>query len=300
MIVIPPLQISETMFTSSIAEPGAGETLWAAATAYAYPTKVYRPTTHKIYQSLSTTATVDSVTPELSIFADSPKWVELSSTNKFAMFDMLRNGGSTATSSISVTITPNQRIDAIAIIGMENVSNILITAVYGSGTSIQLENKTNSYTSSGVTKYYNNYIKVDLAPYYNIVITITLTGTGTINSGNVVLGVYEPLGSSQRGIAVDTINFSTVDRDLYGGAVLVQRRNVPSISVKTLIDRGRVNRAAQVREYLNAKPAIWSGLDQNVSDAYYDSLLILGFYKTFTIDISNPLMATINLELEEI
>jgi hypothetical protein len=290
------------MFTSSIAEPSAGETLWVQANQYAYPTKVYRQQTHKIYQSLSTILTQDNTAPELSIFADSPKWVEISSTNKFAMFDMLRNGGSSATNSISIVVTPNQRIDAISIIGMENVSNILITANYGVGSAsnVQIENKANSYTSNGVTKYYSNYIKVDIAPYYNIEVTITLTGTGTIKSGNVVFGIYEPLGFSQRGIAVDAINFSTVDRDLYGNAALVQRRNVPKITLQTLIDRGRVNRAAQVREYLNAKPAVWSGLDQKVSEDYYDSLLIMGFYKTFTIDISNPFMATINLDLEEI
>jgi hypothetical protein len=141
---------------------------------------------------------------------------------------------------------------------------------------------------------------LDLQPYYGLVITITLTGTGTIKCGNCILGTYENIGFVQRGASVDTINFSTVDRDLYGNATLIQRRNIPKISTSLIVDNTKINKVAKLREYLNAKPAVWSGLDQSVSDSYYESLLVLGFYKNFTINIDNPIAITINLELEEI
>lgn len=299
MIVIPPITIAESMFTSTIAEPSSGETLWNPATSYITPTRVYRAETHKIYESTSITSTVDSTVPELSIYNTAPKWVEISSTNKFAMFDALRNVKSYASSSMVVTITLNQRIDALALLGLENVSNILITTTY-SGTTLTLVNKSNSYVSNGITLYYPSYLALDIQPYYGLVVTITLTGTGTIKCGNCILGTYENIGFVQRGASVDTINFSVVDRDLYGNATLIQRRNVPKISISLIVDKSRINKIAKLREYLNAKPAVWSGLDQSVSDSYYESLLVLGFYKNFTINIDNPIAITINLELEEI
>ncbi len=300
MIVIPPITVSsEKIVSSSIAEPSSGEVVWSAATGYAYPQKVYRAETHKIYQSLSATSTVDSTTPELSIFSSTPKWAEVASTNRFAMFDTKNNIPSYATNSITVSVKPGQRIDALALLGMENVSNILVTATYPAGTTT-IENKDNSYTVNGTTSYYKNYLKLDLIPYYDVTINITLTGTGTIKLNQFIIGIYENIGSTQRGISADVINFSTVDRDLYGNASLVQRRNVPKISVNLMLDKTRVNKVAKVREYLNAKPAVWSGLDQTVQDDYYDSLLILGFYKTFNINIDNPIIVSVSLELEEI
>jgi hypothetical protein len=299
MIVIPPITMTESMFTSTIAEPSSGETLWNAATSYISPTRVYRVQTHKIYESTSTTSTVDSTVPELNIYATIPKWIEVSSTNKFAMFDTLRNVKSYANNNIVVTITLDQRIDALALLGLDNVSNILITTTYG-GTTLTLVNKSNSYVSNGITLYYPSYLALDLQPYYGLVITITLTGTGIIKCGNCILGTYENIGFVQRGASVDTINFSTVDRDLYGNATLIQRRNVPKISTSLILDNTKINKVTRLREYLNAKPAVWSGLDQSVSDSYYESLLVLGFYKNFTINIDNPIAITINLELEEI
>jgi hypothetical protein len=299
MIVIPPLTLTATMLTSTIAEPSAGETLWNPATSYVAPTRVYRAETHKIYESVSVTGTVDSIVPELSIYATAPKWIEVSSTNKFAMFDTLRNVKSYATSSIVVVLNPTQRIDALALLGLENISQILITTSYG-GVSATIVNKNNSYVVDGITAYYPSCITLDIPPYYNVTITITLTGTGTIKCGNCVVGIYENIGIIQKGIAADAINLSTVERDLYGNATLIQRRNIPKISATLIADKGIINKVGRLREYLNAEPAVWSGLDQSTTDSYYEALLILGFYKNFTINIDNPIAITINLELEEI
>lgn len=299
MIVIPPLTLTASMTTSTIAEPSSGETLWNPATSYVAPTRVYRAETHKIYESVSVTGTVDSMVPELNIYSTVPKWIEVSTTNKYAMFDTLRNVKSYATSSIVVVLNPTQRIDALALLGMENVSQILVTTTY-SGTTNTIINKNNSYVSNGITEYYPSCITLDIPPYYNVTITITLTGTGTIKCGNCVIGIYENIGAIQNGITADAINFSTVERDLYGSANLIQRRNIPKISATLLADISKTNKISKLREYLNAKPAVWSGLDQSTTDSYYEALLIIGFYKNFTINIDNPIAITINLELEEI
>ena len=299
MIVIPPISITESMLNSSIAEPSSGETLWNAATSYISPNRVYRAETHKIYESTSITSTVNATVPELSIYTTAPKWIEISSTNRYAMFDTLRNVKSYATSSVVVSVTLNQRAGSLALLGLENVSNILVTTTY-LGTTTTLVNKNNSYVSNGTTLYYSSYIDLNLQPYYGLIVTITLTGTGIIKCGNCILGTYQNIGYTQKGVSVDTINFSVVDRDLYGNATLIQRRNIPKISASLIIDKSEINKIAKLREYLNAKPAVWSGLDDSVSDSYYESLLVLGFYKNFTINIDNPIAITINLELEEI
>jgi len=65
-------------------------------------------------------------------------------------------------------------------------------------------------------------------------------------------------------------------------------------------DKSSVNRIRAVRDALNGKPAVWSGLDDNTEDGYFEMLLILGFYKKFSINAAHHEQAEVQLELEEI
>jgi hypothetical protein len=95
-------------------------------------------------------------------------------------------------------------------------------------------------------------------------------------------------------------NFSRIEREFDGTAVLVQRRSIPKINAQLFADKTLTNKIRAARTELNAVPTVWSGLDDLSTDDYFDALLILGIYKRFEIDVAYPNQTLINLELEEI
>lgn len=261
---------------------------------------------HRVYESLQASNTGHH--PLLA--ASSTWWIDVGPTNKWAMFDLSRNTQSSIASPLTVVITPGQRVNSIALLGLiANNYSITATSVSGGGSV---------YSASGalatriVTDWYDyffqtfttlpNIIKFDIPPYSDIIITITLTtSTAGVNvqCGSCVLGTNINLGTTQYQAVSDVINFSTIDRDIFGNATLVPRRNVPKTVQKVFSNKTLIRKITALRDSLNASPAVWSGLD-DITDDMADALLILGIYKTFSINLDQPTAAIIDLELEEI
>lgn len=275
--------------------------IWLPASAYIAGDQVFRAETQKLYESLSPTSTVDSTLPEVSITMAAPLWREVGYINKYKMFDYTRNQTTNSIGSLSVTLTKATRIGAVGLVGMSEVSNIKIEQYIG-GSWSTLHNVSNSYVQDSETKYYATRVFGDIPPYYNTPIRIILTASGTsttLSIAYLMLGFVEDIGKIQNGLSVDAINYSKVDRDIYGNTSMVRRRNVPRISGNTLLDPTQVDRVAALRDKLNAMPALWLGVD-SVNDIYYNSLAIVGFYRTFSFALDNPVAVQTTLEIEEL
>lgn len=300
MIVIPPITITPAMLTSSsIAEPdtSVGEVVWVSGTTYAVGDIRILVSTHKKYTRVS--AGAGTIPPDLDLV----NWVESGPTNKWAMYDVYRNTATTYTGAFSTVLTPNIRADSIAIMGMR-VPDITVNVTSG-GTNIY------SYTATLINRnvldyydyffldfsYKDNIVLQGVPPTIDSIITISSSGTGSISS--VVLGVSQYIGYTQRQHSNDALNFSVIDRDSFGNSILTPRRSVPKTSQKLIIKKIDVPRVINIRESLNAKPAVWLGLKDD-SEGYFDSLLILGIYKDFTLSLDYPEFASCTLELEEI
>lgn len=303
MIVIPPLEInSNHLISSTIAEPDTGEpALWNAGSSYSVGNLVRRAQTKKIYESLSVTPTIDSAEPEVSIYATAPKWREVGFINRYKMFDYTRNDSSTGSNTLNVQVSLPQRIDSVALVGMSNIDTIVVELVYSGGTYV-IYNGSNNYVEDSVTKYYETRTFFNIPPFLNGTLHVTLTapgGTGTISVKYLVVGQEEDVGLLQNGLTVDAINFSKVDRDTYGNSTLIRRRNVPKIRGSLALEPKVVDRVSVLRDSLNAKPALWIGID-STTNSYYNSLVILGIYKVFSFNIDNPVQVLADIEIEEI
>lgn len=269
-------------------------------TTYAADDYAQDNTNHLIYKSLAAGNLGNALT-------DTTKWVEIGPTNKWAMFDMLRNTATSVPSSMTVVITPGQRVNSIALLGM--VANSAQITVTSGGSTVFDE--TIDLNTREVVSWYQYFFEpfstqpslalFNLPPYTNAVITVTLTATsGNVECGVLAIGTYEFIGTVQFDAQSDVLNFSTVERDFAGNtSVMVQRRNVPKTFQDIVLAKSKVNRVRDLRNALNGSPAIWSGLDDSSHD-YFESLLIAGFYKKFTINLRHPEHAVIALELEEI
>ena len=299
MIVIPPITITPAMLlSSSIPEPDAsvGEVVWVSGTTYAALAKVVVVAQHKVYQRVI--AGAGTTSPEL----DTTNWVEVGPTNKWAMFDTFRNTASTFTTSTTISIQPNQRINAIAVMGA-HIPDISVTITVGADT---VYTYSADMVSRDVADYYDYFfadfafqqslLLLDIPPVRTGIINITAS-EGSISS--VVLGTQEYLGYTQQGHTNDALNFSLVDRDLYGNVSLVQRRSIPKTTQTLIVPKEAVPNVLRIREQLKASPAVWSGLT-NSNEGYFNALLILGIYTNISLTLDYPEYATCTIDLEEI
>ncbi|RRN62783.1 hypothetical protein [Caulobacter sp. 602-1] len=303
MRALPPITITPAILTSTTcAEPSAGEAVWSAGTTYAVGDRVINTTSHRVYESLK----ASNVGKDPALVANATWWLDVGPTNRWAMFDLLRNTGTSAASPLTVVLTPGKRVDAIGVVGI--VADTVAVTVTVSGATVYtasanlLKRPTSGWYDYfyGAFRYRQEFARFDLPPYTNAVITITLTrANGSVTCGGVVLGSSVYLGATQHQAESDALNFSKIDRDDFGTATLVPRRSVPRTVQALRCRKTDVDRILQLRDDLNAVPALWSGLDDQES-GYFSALLIVGVYKRFTISMDQPEDALISLELEEV
>jgi hypothetical protein len=294
------------MVTSTVAEPDTGEVLWNAANSYAIDDVVIRTTTHKKYINIQ--AGVNATLPEVDAALDEPtRWIETGSTNRFAMFDTLRNTQTETTSPLSVVLVPGNRVNSIGILAME-AEEITIRVANGYE---EIYTYTENLNTREVLSWYDYFfepfsntagiVKYDLPPFTAGNITITLTSTtGTVKCGAVIIGNNTDLGRVEYGARVSGTNFSRIEREFDGTAVLVQRQTKPKVNGTTFFNKNQTNKILAIKQTLNAVPTVWSGLDDDNTDGYFDGLLILGIYKLFDVDIAYPENAKLDFEIEEL
>ena len=274
--------------------------VYSGGVTYALGDRVLDAINHLTYESLI----AGNVGQALTLVA---KWLPLGPSNQRAMFDLKRNTATVVPGSLTAVITPGVRVDSLMLSGM--VANAATLDVTVAGANVY----TRSYNlnTREVLDWYDYYfapfstqpslIEFDLPPYTDAVITVTLTATsGNVECGACSIGTYVFIGDVEYEAESDSLNFSTVERDFDGGtSVMIPRRNVPRTVQSIFVDKSRVNRVRALRNALGGAPAIWSGLVDS-GDGYFESVLIVGFYKRFSINLKHPTMAVIGLELEEI
>jgi hypothetical protein len=301
MLVIPPITIGDLqLISSTVSEPDAGETAWDAATAYAIGDKAILVSTHRVYQRLVAGTTATS--PD----QDSENWSDIGATNKWAMFDLLRSAGTTGPTPLTVIIAPGQRVNALALVGLD-ADEVTIEMVSGGATVYSVTEDLNLREVTTWSDYFfepfsfrQTMIRLDLPAFSGAQITVSISkAAGDVTCGGLIVGKSVELGETVQNPVSDVLNFSTIDRDIFGNAILVQRRNVPKTTQTAICDRAAVDKIRAVRDELNAVPAVWSWLDDETSDAF-ESGVICGVYKSFSITFDQPFTATIQLEIEEV
>lgn len=302
MRVIPPLDITDSnLVSSSVPENDYPE--WVAGTTYALGDKVILASTHKIYESVQAGNTGHAPTDETE--AIPVWWLDLGFTNRWKMFDLYRNTQTAAAGYIEVEVEPGQRIDSVALVGLAG-DTVTITMV---SDNVVVYQKVISLTIRQTSTWYDYFFEsfgvlpavaaFDLPPFTNAFITVRIDGALGAACGSIVFGKSEYLGEVELQAVSDALNFSVVERDAFGNSTLVPRKSIPKTNQTLLADKLTTNKLILLRNDLNAKPAVWSGLDDS-TDGYFNALLILGYYRQFLISLEYPEHTLVQLELEEI
>lgn len=305
MNVIAPFPILDAHLVSSNAtEPAAsGETLWASAGTYALGDRRIRTTTHRIYEALVAHAGRTAL-PEV----DTAYWLDAGPTNLWAMFDLYRNSATVLVSPLTLTLAMARRVNSLALMGMDADAatvQLLVgaTVVYSNTQSLILRRTLNATDYCfGEFRYKPSVVLFDLPPITGarIVITLTRGGGGTVRLGAVVVGMQASLGEVDYAPKSEVLNFSPITRDAFGNATLKPLPTVPATSQTLWADKAQVDKLRELRAALNSKPAVYSGMNAMNSDGFFEALLILGAYKTFSIELTSTKRVKVGLDLEEI
>jgi hypothetical protein len=301
MRVIPPIEITDALLTSSTAaEPGPGETAWNAATSYALGQLAIRSTTHRVYEAVA--IGVDAGLPE----STPSRWLDVGPTNQFAMFDLLRNSATVVASPLIVVLTPGRRVTSIGLQGVIAELCVIESRVGGVLKYTSTQNLSRRRTTGWFSYFFGEFgnnpsvVRFDLPPFGGAEITVTLSSTsGNVSCETLVIGNSVDVGELQISAQSDALNFSVFERDNFGTLCrLIPRRSVPKPVLKTFIPKSRAGRLYALRDELNAVPALWSGLDDDTEHGYFELVLVFGIYKRFLIDMDYPEHAVVTFELE--
>lgn len=279
---------------------------WVSGTTYTYSAASPVQVTYlnRTYEIIATT-TVNTTLPT----STSPTyWFDVGPSNRWGVFDYLRNSTSNIKTQMVISVATGSRVDSAVLVGLAEIVNAVVT-IYSPSLGTTSYNINRTLSTKASTTWYDYFftssstiksaVFSDLPPYTDAIVSVVLLGDN-IQCGGIILGKAQELGAIQRGATSEIINFSTVTRDTFGNATMVQRRNIPKTNQTLYLDKSYVNAVRLIRDQLNASPAAWVGLEDLPDQYYFEALLIVGFYRTFTINIDNPIGVIINLELEEI
>jgi len=353
MQVIPPLTITDAMFTSSTVDEtvaatynagttydtgdragaapvyGSAQTVWESLqdsnTGNTQEEGVWwtnKGTVYPVYNSGSSCDTGGIVTDTTNHWlytslvdgntgnplTDTTKWEFSGPSNKWALFYYTRNKQTTVPLTFTVVFAPGVRVNSLALarIVADSYTLTVTSSDYG-GT---IYSSSGSLYSRETLTWYDYFFGefdtqqslafFDIPPYADAIFTLTLTAaSGNVSLGACVIGNFVYLGEALLSAVSDVINFSSVTRTSDGEATMSPVRNIPKTNQIVYCDKSRVNKVRAVREELNGLPAFWFGVNDD-TDGYFESLAMLGYYRTFSINIDMPEKAAINLEVEEI
>lgn len=284
MKFIKPITVTDAKLTSSTV-PETDYAAYNAGTTYALGNRVIRTSTHRIYESVQNGNTGN--TPE-----SSPTWwLDVSPTNKWAMFDTSVGSVTSDGTPIVVEITPGEAIDSIALLDVGGSTTIEVLVENGATTVFS---ETYDMSDDAVLldwyMYFFEAIEVkeqlivqNIPPYSGAVITITINADTTAQCGTLVLGSMKPLGCTRYGASVSIIDYSIKETDAFGITTVTERTYAKRLEAQIELKNTAIDYVTKALTGIRALPVVWIA-DNDTGMA--DSLILYGFYKDWSIDIA--------------
>lgn len=296
MKLIRPNTIDDAAFLSSNVA-ATDEAAWDSGTTYALGDRVQVDATdsHKIYESLQAANTNH-------IPASSPTWwVEVGSTNRWAMFDGVVGSQTTNADTVTVSLRASGRIDSVALLNLTaaSVSVTMTDATAG----VVYERSQSMVWDGGIADWWSwmfepivrrpDVVFGDLPPYSDAQIDIVIDNTGgTAGIGVCVLGLSREIGGTAPGASIGIQDYSTKTTDDFGNVSVTERAYAKRANLAVNIEASLVDEVQRLLAAYRAQPIVYHADDQ------FAALIIYGFYREFSVVIPGPFRATCNIEIE--
>lgn len=262
--VLNPIKITGAMVTASVVlEPDAarGEVAWNAADNTVIGWERIRTTTHRVYTAIA--AGVDAGLPE-----NTPsRWKDTRPTNKFAAFDFYRSTAIRYNGTLTQTVKPGIITD-MDFYGLEGDALRVLIKNATSGTPYYDETHSLSTYLSGDLEWefwFGTPMQQDgllIAGLYpdDAQVEITLTpslDTGFAGIGIWAMGTYNDIGDPQFGFQAKWVDYSYIDIDANGDAVVVKGPNAKDLVGSCVMDAERANAVCDTVGKLMGVPCAW-------------------------------------------
>lgn len=296
MTVIRPVTITEAMLTATTLAEDTNPA-YAVGTTYALGDRVHLADVHRVYESLQAANTGnDPITA-------SAWWVEVSPTNRWAMFDQSVGTVSEGTSPLRVKLLPGA-ITALALIGLVGATEATVT-IYASPGGAQTYTRTISLDSYGISdwlEYWTAPIEYNSEAVFTALPTsgtseveVEITGSADVGCGSLVVGSAYTLGGVQYGATIGIIDYSRKETDDFGNTSLVERPYARRMDVRLQLNAADLNKTYALLSTLRATPCVWVAVPDVLG---YESMTIYGWARDFSIDIALPTVHYCSLQIE--
>ena len=230
-------------------------------------------------------------------------WQYLRPANRWALFDTQVTTASTASQLINFTIATGA------------MQGFALLNLVGNSVTITVRNGLNGpviYTSTQsligqVADWYqyfffeletqrNQAIFVDLPlNYTDTYTTVEVSGTNTVSVGTCTYGKIANIGSTEYGITSGITDYSVKETSEFGETTFVRRAYSKRMGGRVLVNNAELNRVQRVLYELRATPALWFA---SVNPLLEEALVVFGYYREFSSDISYPTYSYCSLEIE--
>jgi hypothetical protein len=290
-IIRPVKTICENIVSSNVP---LVEPLYSAATTYSKGSRVVNDACGAtVYESLANSNTNHPVT-------DTAWWLPIGASNYYAMFDTKIGTQTTNPDSIVIEVSLNALVNSVALINVD--AN---TARFEAWNLVneKILDMTVSLRDLGRVDYYDyftreleileNYVTFEIPTIGQGRGKLTLEKTGsTAKLGALIYGSQFELGKTLYGATVGIKDFSTKEDDIFGNYIIISRGYRDKIEVDLFVPLNNINRLRKVLSDYRTEPLVWSAEDET------GTLLTYGYYKDFSIVLSNPLGADCSLQIE--
>lgn len=276
MKVIEPVRLTDAMLIAS-SVPENDYPAWTGDATYARGARVISLLSHRVYESAA-----DGNHNHNPFDTAGVHWIDLTATNRWAMFDEAVGSETLATGSISVTLAPGS-IDSLAVLDTDAASVRVRMPSLGYDRTQTRDDDRTSLT----------FFDLPSDPAAQAVVTVTGQAVDQpVSVGTLLLGTIEDLGITEAGPQVGINDYSKRVTDDFGVTTVSERAWAKRMSLRSLIETASVDTIERRVAALRARPALWIGEDG------YDALSIYGFFKDFSIDLALETVSYCTLTIE--
>lgn len=309
MNIIDPITITEAMIVAgtSIAEPAAGETVWASGVAYAVGDVRIRSTTHRKYRCAVAHTSAASPTPE----NDSTRWVDIGPTDRWAPFDQYTSTAATTTTTLTYVLTPGY-FNCIGLYGLTGTQYTVTVKDAPGGTVIY--SKTGYLAADPLGWYEYLFIPpstinkllftgVPIRPNAEATITVTAASGQPVGVGMIVVGDYAALfsdaaewGGVQYGARAEPVTYSYIKTADDGTTTIVKRHSATNMRCSVVMPRQYADAALELLQRVLDRPVAWVATASNG----YAGLTVFGLAKQSSVQYDSFGIASIDLNIQGI
>lgn len=298
MKTIRPITFQESQLISTTAVNAEAD--WSSATTYSLGQIVSY--SGKRWESLQNTNL--NKTPTTS----PTWWLDLGADNKHAMFDNVVATATTATTELTVVIAPGVVFDSIALINID-CAVVSVSITDGDGGPVVYES-TIGLSSATISDWYGYFfydpllkrtqaIFNNIPPYANARVTITLTNSigEPVSISTLLYGSMFNIGITEYGANAGIVDYSVKETDEFGNTTFVRRAFSKRLNAQVIVNNSQLNRVQSLLYSLRATPAVWIASD---NPTFEEALIVYGWYREFTTEISYPTFSLLSIELESL